>query len=174
MELQLELCRIHDIDRLISISKTTFKNAFEGQNNPEDFTDYINNAFSKETLTSEILHPHTNFYFIMLGGSTVGYFKLNDVNAQTDIHDKNAMELERIYVVPKYQGKGYGAWMLEQAKQLARKANKHYVWLGVWEKNIGAIKFYETHGFIKFNRHPYYIGKDKQMDWLMRLDLSIL
>jgi ribosomal protein S18 acetylase RimI-like enzyme len=174
MKLQLELCQIYDIERLISISRTTFIDAFEEQNDPEDFSTYINKAFSKETLTCELLHPQAHFYFVMLGSTTVGYIKLNDEDAQTDIRDKNAMELERIYVVTQYQGKGFGSWMLEQAKQLAKKANKHYLWLGVWEKNTSAIAFYEAHGCIKFDMHPYYIGKDKQMDWLMRLDLSIL
>jgi len=174
MQLQLKLCHKQDIENLVLISKTTFIDAFEDQNNPEDFTVYINKAFSKETLTLELLHPHTHFYFVNLGDTLVGYFKLNDLNAQTDVHDKDALELERIYVVTQYQGKGIGAWMLEQAKELAKTASKQYLWLGVWEKNTSAIQFYETHGFIKFDMHPYYIGLDKQMDWLMRLDLSTL
>jgi len=174
MQLQLELCLKQDIERLITISKATFKDAFEDQNIPEDFTVYLNKAFSKETLTRELSHPHVHFYFVIQGKTTVGYFKLNDFKAQTDIYDKSALELERIYVVTQYQGKGIGAWMLEQAKQLAKKADKQFLWLGVWEKNTNAIQFYEAHGFIKFDMHPYYIGRDKQMDWLMRLDLSTL
>lgn len=174
MQLQLELCQLRDIEELISISKTTFSNAFEDQNNPEDFTTYLNNAFSKETLSREVSHPHTRFYFVKQGNTTVGYFKLNDYKAQTDVHDKNALELERIYVVSNYQGKGIGAWMLEQVKGLAKKAKKDYLWLGVWEKNTSAIQFYEAHGFTKFDRHPYYVGQDRQMDWLMRIDLSNL
>jgi len=57
-------------------------------------------------------------------------------------------------------------------KQLALKTGKSFLWLGVWEKNIRAISFYKEHGFVKFGKHPYYIGKDKQMDWLMRYELS--
>jgi GNAT superfamily N-acetyltransferase len=174
IQLQIELCQLRDIEELISISKTTFSNAFKDQNNPEDFATYLNKAFSKETLSREVSHPHTSFYFVKQGDTIVGYFKLNDYKAQTDVRDKNTLELERIYVVQHYQGKGVGAWMLEQAKRLAKKEKKHYLWLGVWEKNTSAIQFYEAHGFAKFDMHPYYIGQDKQMDWLMRLDLSTL
>jgi ribosomal protein S18 acetylase RimI-like enzyme len=48
--------------------------------------------------------------------------------------------------------------------------NKRYLWLGVWEHNRGAIRFYERHGFVKFGEHPYYVGNDCQTDWMMRLD----
>ncbi|MGB5647238.1 MAG: GNAT family N-acetyltransferase, partial [Muriicola sp.] len=83
-------------------------------------------------------------------------------------------ELERIYVLTHYQGQGIGDWIMEQVIRLAKEAEKRFIWLGVWEKNTAAIRFYEKKGFIKFGKHPYYIGKDKQMDWLMKLDLTTL
>jgi ribosomal protein S18 acetylase RimI-like enzyme len=81
------------------------------------------------------------------------------------------MELERIYVVPEYQGKGIGADILKQILIHAKEWNKKYLWLGVWEHNPKAISFYQRHGFQKFGEHPYFIGNDKQTDWLLRLDL---
>ena len=69
------------------------------------------------------------------------------------------------------QGKRLGQQLLQKAIQLASKANKQYIWLGVWEHNTDAIRFYQKHGFSKFGTHPYYVGKDKQTDWLLRFDL---
>ena len=45
------------------------------------------------------------------------------------------------------------------------------MWLGVWEDNPKAIKFHQKLGFNKLGNHPYFIGKDEQTDWLMRLDI---
>lgn len=97
---------------------------------------------------------------------------MNQHQAQTDMKSDDGMELERIYILDEFQSRGYGKWILDKLIQLGLQAYKSFLWLGVWEKNEKAIRFYQRHGFVKFGTHPYYIGKDKQTDWLMRLDLS--
>ncbi len=175
MELLLHQCSMADLDQLVLISRQTFIDAFATQNNAEDFEQYLNSALTRERIASELEHSHTSFYFVLNNkDETVGFFKVNDAKAQTDIFDETSYELERIYVVSGYQQLGVGTWMIDRVISLAQKAKKAYIWLGVWEENVRAIRFYEKKGFIKFGKHPYYIGKDKQMDWLMKLDLTTL
>lgn len=174
MELSLHRCTLEDLDQLVLISRTTFTEAFAEQNDPADFEHYLNTALTKKRMGSELTHPHATFYFVFKHNELVGFFKINDVEAQTDIFDATSYELERIYVLTHYQGQGIGDWIMEQVIRLAKEAEKRFIWLGVWEKNTAAIRFYEKKGFIKFGKHPYYIGKDKQMDWLMKLDLTTL
>ncbi|WP_373075598.1 GNAT family N-acetyltransferase, partial [Zeaxanthinibacter enoshimensis] len=64
-----------------------------------------------------------------------------------------------------------GAEILSRVKKMAIAEDKQYLWLGVWEENRDAIRFYEKQGFVKSGMHPYYIGNDKQMDWVMKADL---
>ena len=97
---------------------------------------------------------------------------MNTNGAQTDIKSEESIELERIYVIHKFQGQQIGKQMLQEAVRLACEFEKTYLWLGVWERNTDAIRFYQKHGFIKFDTHTYYIGKDKQTDWLMRFELK--
>lgn len=101
----------------------------------------------------------------------VGYFKLNKKEAQTEPFGNTSIEIERIYVLDKFQGLQIGKQMLFKIVEMAKQENVSFIWLGVWEKNTAAIRFYERHGFVKIGTHPYYIGNDKQTDWLMRLDL---
>ncbi len=171
MQLTFKKCSVSDLDQLVQISKATFIDAFEADNSPDDFKVYIDFAFNKSKLTEELENPCTSFYFVYADNDLVGYFKLNENDAQSDLKGVDSLELERIYVVPEFQGKGIGNNMLQQVKKLASQSIKTFLWLGVWERNKAAIKFYETNGFSKFGKHPYYIGKDKQMDWLMRFDL---
>ncbi len=171
MCLNFKECTFSDLDTLVSISKDTFTAAFEEDNDPADFQDYIQKAFSPERLEKELKNPNSIFYFVFDDKALAGYFKLNMGNAQTDVNDNDSIELERIYVIQKYQGKKIGSQMLAEILNLGRKRNKGYLWLGVWEHNPKAIRFYQRHGFQKFGEHPYYIGKDKQTDWLFRLDL---
>ena len=171
MELSLKKCSIHDLEPLRHIARETFISSFADKNDPVDFQNYMEHAFSMERIRKELLNPDSDFYLVQSEGRDVGYLKLNYNSAQTDIKDTVACELERIYVKPAYQGKGIGNWMLDQAILLAGAKQKRYVWLGVWQENEGAIRFYEQCGFYKFGTHPYYIGSDKQTDWLMRIDL---
>ena len=174
MELSTKPCSPADIEDLVRISRDTFTAAFAAQNDPEDFQHYLSTALSAETLLSELHNPHSHFFFVYFKDSLAGYFKCNEGEAQTDLKDPRAQELERIYVLPQYQKLGIGKYMVMEVIRQARQGGKDYIWLGVWEKNLGAIAFYESLGFEKFGRHPYYIGRDKQMDWLMRLDLPTL
>jgi len=171
MQLVFKKCSVNDLDQLVQISKATFIDAFKADNNADDFKVYIDFAFNKSKLTEELENPFTTFYFVYVDNDLVGYFKLNENDAQSDLKEEDSLELERIYVIPEFQGIGLGKRMLQQAKKLASQSIKTFLWLGVWEHNKAAIKFYEINGFSKFGMHPYYIGKDKQMDWLMRYDL---
>jgi GNAT superfamily N-acetyltransferase len=51
--------------------------------------------------------------------------------------------LERLYVEPDVQGQGIGTALLEQAKAL--RPGGLVLW--VFQKNTGARRFYERHGF---------------------------
>lgn len=172
MQLRFQKCTFSDLEQLVEISKTTFVNAFEKDNDPKDFRNYIDSAFEKNNIADQLENSNSFFYFVFRKEHLVGYFKLNIADAQTDIKSKESIELERIYVCQEFQGQQIGKQMLHEVATLASQLNKEYMWLGVWEKNTDAIRFYQKHGFAKFAMHPYYIGKDKQTDWLLRFELK--
>jgi ribosomal protein S18 acetylase RimI-like enzyme len=172
MQIHFHKCTLSDIDQLIEIARTTFADSFEKDNDPEDFKNYITTAFEKGNFLGQLQNPNSSFYFVFIHKELVGYFKLNVDGAQTDIKSEESIELERIYVLEKFQRQQIGKVILQEAVRLAFQQNKTYIWLGVWEKNKDAIRFYQKHRFIKFDTHPYYIGKDKQTDWLMRYELK--
>jgi len=87
MDLSLKKCTLVDLDPLIEISRSTFITSFEKDNNPDDFKTYITSAFSKEKIRSELLNPHSTFYFVYLDDNLVGYFKLNEKDAQNVADD---------------------------------------------------------------------------------------
>ncbi len=174
MQLLLHSCTNEDLTELTKISRRTFRDAFEFQNDPSDFNHYLSTALSSETLSTELQHPDRSFYFVRLNNQNVAYFKINENQAQTDLRDAEGMEIERIYVLQEFQGQKIGEWMIWEILKIGRKKGKEYLWLGVWEQNMKAIRFYERLGFIRIGKHPYYIGNDRQMDWLMKLNIPNL
>ena len=172
METIIKRCSETDLPALVKISRRTFAESFEDANNPEDFKDYTNKSFSESQLRAELQNQNSSFYFVYLKSDLVGYFKLNFNLAQTEFKSQNSFELERIYVLDKFQGKKIGESILQKVFAIASTEKKDFVWLGVWQKNFGAIQFYKKHGFQIVGSHPYFIGSDKQIDWLMKYSLQ--
>lgn len=171
MELRFRKCTTQDLEELLRISRKTFIDAFEAVNEPEDFWAYMDKAFSRESLTEQLNNKNVHFYFAFLNDELTGYFKLNEAGAQTDINDKDSIEIERIYVLEEHQGKRLGQRFLEEITAIAKRKNAGYLWLGVWEHNTGAIRFYERYGFEKSGTHAYVLGNDVQTDWLMKKEV---
>ena len=81
------------------------------------------------------------------------------------------MEIERIYVLKDFQGMKVGKMLFDKAIENARNMGLDLVWLGVWEKNIRAISFYEKNGFTVFNKHIFRLGNEEQIDLMMMIKL---
>lgn len=161
-----------DVKELGKISRQTYLDAFSGENSPENMRAYLDSSLSEEKLLEELKEPKSEFYFAEMNHKTIGYFKINFGDAQTDLLDPNAMELERIYVVKEFQGKKIGQELLNKALEIAKKNQMDYLWLGVWEKNQGAIRFYERNGFSVTGSHPFRMGDEIQTDLIMKLPLK--
>ncbi len=168
----IQQCASGDLDLLQAISRETFYETFAGMNTPANMKSYVAQAFGTTQLIRELADRNSGFYFIKTeGGEAAGYMKLNFHEAQTEIRDPHSMEVERIYVRKKYQGKGLGHKLLEYAFLIARERDMAYLWLGVWEHNTTAIAFYENHGFIKSGTHAFRLGNEDQTDIMMKLEI---
>ena len=79
--------------------------------------------------------------------------------------------MERIYVSAGYQGKQIGKQLIDFAINQAKLRQLKTIWLGVWERNIRAIQFYQRNGLEIFKSHEFMLGDDRQVDLLLRLTL---
>jgi ribosomal protein S18 acetylase RimI-like enzyme len=158
-----------DAAALQRISVQTFSETFTDGNTEENLAKYLSDAFNIERLTEELNNPESQFYFAVLGGAIIGYLKINLGQAQTELKEDNGLEIERIYVLKEFHGKGVAAALYQKAIAIARQQNCTYVWLGVWEENKRAIGFYTKNGFVEFDRHIFMVGDDAQTDIMMKL-----
>ncbi len=79
------------------------------------------------------------------------YEENDELRARTYVYDDGIVrgvmqvkvdELEKLYVDPFFTGRGIGGELIEYAKERLKIR-----WLWALEKNTGAIRFYERHGF---------------------------
>lgn len=165
-------CTIDDLDILQPFSRQRYFETFADLNTPDNMTAYLDEAFALEKLHAELSDANADFYFLYWDGRLAGYLKLNEALAQTDLHDEQSLEIERIYVSKEFQGEGLGRYLMDQAISIAIQRKKKYVWLGVWEKNEKALRFYRRNGFYQIGTHSFVMGDDEQTDYIMRKDLE--
>lgn len=163
---------LDEIPELQKIARQTFQETFSDSNSEENMKNYLEEQFSSEKLTAELINKDSDFYFATIENEVIGYLKTNSGQSQTELQDKKALEIERIYVAKEFHGKKVGQLLYEKAIQLAKEKKSDYLWLGVWENNLRAINFYTRNGFIEFDKHIFKLGNDEQTDIMMKLKLT--
>lgn len=169
--IEIKKITLADIPNLQAIGRQTFFETFADQNTADDMQNYLDNNLSTDKLKDELSDPNSEFYFALLDNKVIGYLKVNHGQAQTELKDKSSLEIERIYVLKDFHGKNVGQVLYNKSIDIAKQTKADYVWLGVWEKNPRAIKFYEKNGFVAFDKHIFKLGSDEQTDIMMRLKL---
>ena len=171
LNLTFRQCIPDDINTLCNFSHKTYNETFAHMNTPSNMKTYLEQSFNISKLWGELSNSNSSFYFLYANGELAGYLKLNEAPSQTDINDMQSLEIERIYVAKEFQGEGLGNVLMNKAIDIANTRKKLYVWLGVWEKNDRAILFYKKNGFYEVGTHSFFMGEEKQTDFVMRKNL---
>ena len=170
--MQIRKLNITDLENLQKISITTFRETFEEVNTEEDMQKYLDENLSLEKLKSELENPNSEFYFAENDNQILGYLKLNFGNAQTENQGNETLEIERIYVLKEFFPLKIGQVLFEKSLEIAKEKKLKFIWLGVWEENKRAIRFYEKNGFKIFGKHDFVLGNDVQTDLMMKLYIN--
>jgi ribosomal protein S18 acetylase RimI-like enzyme len=171
-DLTIRPVSMQDADLLRELSITTFTDTYSAYNTAENMQLYVTEYFNRETLLHEITSNENFFFIATINDQPAGYMKLRTLVQPAELNNKNTIELERIYVVKKFQGTGLGHSLIQYAIEYSRSQRYDILWLGVWKQNEKAIKFYTKCEFEIFGEHPFILGTDEQVDWLMKKELK--
>ena len=162
---------LEDAHLISDLSNATFIQTYRGTCSDEDLLQFIDKCFNEEGVLKELIDPE-NYYFIAFADEfPVGYIRLKeDYIDYPNITRYRALELKRIYVLSEWQSKEVGAGLMQFAIDFAIEKNFEAIWLGVWEENPKAIRFYKRFGFVDTGeRHTFYIGNTGQTDrWMIK------
>lgn len=152
-------CSLEDIETLKEISIKTFVDTYGEDNTVKDMSVYIQSSLTDEALREQLTNSDSLFYLMFDNEKLVGYLKLNIEKAQSKIYDKDSVEIERIYILDEFQHRGFGQQMLDRAIEIAKQLDKGSLWLAVWEKNNGAISFYQKNHFKQVETITFVLGE---------------
>jgi ribosomal protein S18 acetylase RimI-like enzyme len=171
--LTIRQATVDDAKALTDLSYTTFWDAFahHPKNAPDDLAHYMRQAFNQEQITAELSDAQNVFLIAEIDGNAAGYAKLIIGNIEPGITASKPVELSRLYSQQEYIGKGIGQNLMDACFELAKGHDHDVMWLGVWEFNPRAQRFYEKNGFRFVGKHVFQLGEDPQTDLLMPKEL---
>lgn len=158
-----------DAGALAALGERTFRDTFASGNTAGDMEAYVGASFSRDTLRAELADAANTFLlaFIDAHAQPVGYAKLRAGTTDASVAGPDPIELQRLYVDRDAIGHGVGAALMQASLDAARSAGRRTLWLGVWEHNARAIRFYERWGFRLVGDHVFRLGSDDQRDLIM-------
>ena len=162
---------VDDATMLSELGAKTFYDTYARDNTPENIDSYISKSFSKEIQLNELSDTNIVFLIAELENEPVGYAKLKLDSKDESITGTKVIEIERIYSLQEYIGKGIGKALMQAAIDEAKQKACDSIWLGVWEKNPRAINFYKKWGFREVGSHIFTVGNDAQRDLILELQI---
>jgi ribosomal protein S18 acetylase RimI-like enzyme len=171
MTTEIRRAEVTDLATLKQLSITTFADTYGAYNTAEDLEDYYQATYNDARLTTELSSATTGYYLVYQDDQLAGYTKLNIDESQSEAKGPAYLEVERIYVLPAFKRLGIGRHLIEFAETRARELGKTRVWLGVWDQNDAAQKFYGRMAFRKTGEHVFKLGTDEQRDFMLEKKL---
>ena len=161
-----------DAQLLADLGAQTFYDTFAADNTTKDMTAYLASSFSPALQAAELADANTRFLIAEIDGAAVGYAKLQSNPSPPSVTGSNPIELCRLYVSHGVIGSGVGASLMQACIDEAKAEGYKTMWLGVWERNERAQKFYERWGFQVAGEQNFQLGSDAQKDWVMYRDIG--
>lgn len=161
-----------DAAALAAFAERVFAEVFGPGNDADDMAAYLAVAFGAAQQRDEITEPGA---IVLLaedaGGAMAGYLHITPSRTPACV-TAPAMELKRLYVDPRRHSRGLGKRLLDDGIGRAAAAGATRLWLGVWEHNVRAQKFYQRGGFTRAGEHVFLLGTDPQTDWIMQRSIA--
>ena len=157
-----------DAAELSALAERTFRDAFAALNTAANMDLHCAGAFSPAIQAAEIADPELRTLVAEAQGRMVAFAQVHlQPEPLEGVPIGSAVELRRIYVEQRFHGTGVAHDLMAHVLQMATEHGAEAVWLGVWEHNPRAIRFYQRLGFSEVGAHVFVLGTDPQRDLVM-------
>jgi diamine N-acetyltransferase len=150
---------------------TTHYEAYFQLDPSDELADYCLRFFNLETVKNELENPKLTYLIAEFEGNAVGFAELREGKKIECIEGKNAIEIQRIYVIEPMKGKGIGKELLEKCCEIGSEKGYETIWLGVWDKNVEAQKFYQKIGMENVGLTDFSDGKNEFLNFVFAKEI---
>ena len=152
---------------LAALAERTFRTTFAPHNSDANLDLHCARTYGEAIQRAELADPGRATIVADDQGALVGYAQLRWGRAPACVVAARPAEIQRIYVDAPWHGRGIAQALMETILEHARIGRADRVWLGVWEHNPRARRFYEKSGFALAGDHAFVLGHEVQRDLVM-------
>ncbi len=174
MEIKIIRANVSHTPLITSIGRSSFHNAFSRLFRvKEDLDHYLEYTYSQTKIERSLRKENNAYLLAMADGHAIGFAKLKKYSLHPQISSVWQAELQKLYVLPEWQGCGAGNALMSAALKLAEEVQPEYLWLDVLVSNVRARKFYENVGFKKHGFHSFTIGSQVFEYELLKIPVAV-
>jgi ribosomal protein S18 acetylase RimI-like enzyme len=161
-----------DAGRLALIGATTFLETYAETVDGDDVVAHCANMHSAEKYRELLAGPDARAWLadIQPGRAPVGYLVMTRPDLPSS--EPGDLEVKRVYVLQRYQGRRVGVRLVNEAIAAARAAGAHRLLLGVYSLNEAALAFYTRVGFRRIGTREFCVGRNTYHDFVLALTLD--
>jgi GNAT superfamily N-acetyltransferase len=162
--LHIRRATIDDAALIATVGAESFAASFGAQNTPENLAMHLARAFGSEIQRRELADPDVTYLIAEQDGRTAGYAQVYEGEAPACVTGPSPIEVRRFYVLHEFHGTGIAQKLMDACADEARRRGGRTLWLGVWDQNPRAIRFYTKWGFEDVGGQIFMLGEDPQQD----------
>ncbi|MGN6525138.1 MAG: GNAT family N-acetyltransferase [Burkholderiaceae bacterium] len=147
-----------DIPLLGELGARTFRETYASISDPAEVDEYAATHFTAAKVAGWLATPASVTLLATLDGAPAGYAHVRRGTPAACVPDRGAAELSRLYLLASAQGRGAGAALMRRALAEAAALGARTLWLGVYDRNVKAVRFYEAWGFAQVGTHAFEFG----------------
>lgn len=164
---EIRKASLQDIDLIHRLAWIVFPHTYKELLTPGQIEYMMNWMYSKENLHKQMTEEGHIYYLAFHGNEPAGYLSIQPEGEHT-------YHLQKIYVLPSFQGMKLGKLLFEQAIKAIKGLHPApcQMRLNVNRYNTKAVEFYQRMGMTKIFEGDFEIGLGYLMtDYIMALDI---
>lgn len=162
---------VADAAQIAVFTERIFELTFGPDNSADDMAAYLLTAFGEDIQARQLAQSDCVHLILEVDGTLAACACLLSGATDPAVHGEAPVEIQRFYVDPEFHGVGIAFTLMQACMHTARAGGGRTLWLGVWERNRRAIRFYEKCGLLDVGSHAFVLGSDVQCDRVMQCDL---
>ena len=130
------------------MARQAFSDAFAHMYDPVPFQQFLEDAYGPEgKMERDFSDPSIRWRVAAINGQPIGYAKLSPLVAPAPAPQPGAMELQQIYVLRPWHGRGVAEELMNRAMDTTRAEGAPEIYLTVFDHNLRAKRFYTPSWF---------------------------
>lgn len=169
----IRLATLSDIPAIQHTANIAFRHTYRAILSPEQLDYMMDWMYSTDSLTHQITDPGKVFFLAKEEGDCIGYASCEPEGTTYD--GRPLFHLQKLYLLPEQQGKGYGKALVEAVMSHVKESLPYpshaRIELNVNRRNT-ATAFYERMGMYRDRQGDFPIGHGYYMnDYIYAIDL---